>query len=170
MAFPSGVPADGMVVAAFTPTIADIAAPTAAEWNGAGAINASCYITALETTGDAQVIEDRRLCSKQTFEDFSTVTRTLTITYVYDPQNAGGDDNALYEALAEGTLGYFGLFWGLDADEGDAVIATGDVADIYPVKAGPQVKNSPEANSKLTVTQRLFVRGPVELDAAVAGA
>ena len=163
--FPVGVPSDGMVKAVFAPTIVDTEGVTVAEWTAGTAVDTTCYITALEVSGDAQTIEDWRLCSKQVFEDYATVTRTLSITYVYDPQNPGGTDNELYEALTEGTKGFFGLFWGKDADE---AVAGGDVADVYTIKAGPQFKNAPERNSKLTVTQKLYVTGPTAIDSVVA--
>ena len=70
-----------------------------------------------------------------------------------------------YETLPTGTTGFLAVGWGKDAMEPWAV---GDVVDIYPVKMGPRVKQPPEANTKLKVSQKPFVTGPVLEDVAIA--
>lgn len=161
-AFPQGVPSDGMIKVAFVASLATVGAVTTAELEAATSVDATCYLTSFTPNAEAQAIEDRRLCSKQVFEDFGTVTYTIgDITYVYDTQDAAGDSNKLYAALPTGVEGYLVVGWGKDADD-DWAIA--DVVDIYPVKMGPRVKQPPEANSKLKVVQKPFVTGPIVED------
>lgn len=165
-AFPKGVPSDGMIKVAFVASLADPAVVTTAELTAATSVDATCYLTSFTPNAEAQAIEDRRLCSKQVFEDFGTVTYTIgDITYVYDTQDADGDSNKLYAALPTGTEGFLVVGWGKDADDAWAV---GDVVDIYPVKMGPRVKQPPEQNSKLKVTQKPFVTAEVVEDVALA--
>lgn len=166
MAFPQGVPSDGMLKVAFVATLAVPSAPSVTELSAATTVDATCYLTSFTPNAEAQAIEDRRLCSKQVFEDFGTVTYTIgDITYVYDTQNAGSDDQKLYEALPTGTVGFLVVAWGKDADE---AWASGDVVDVYPVKMGPRVKQPPEQNSKLKVTQKPFVTAEVQEDVVLA--
>lgn len=166
MAFPQGVPSDGMLKIAFVATLAAPDAPSITELSAVTSVDATCYLTSFTPNAEAQAIEDRRLCSKQVFEDFGTVTYTIgDITYVYDTQNASSDDQKLYEALPTGTEGFLVVAWGKDADE---AWAAGDVVDVYPVKMGPRVKQPPEQNSKLKVTQKPFVTAEVEEDVVLA--
>lgn len=164
-AFPTGVPSDGMIKVAFVASLADPSAVTTAELSAATSVDATCYLTSFTPNAEAQAIEDRRLCSKQVFEDFGTVTYSIgDITYVYDTQTPASDSNKLYEALPTGATGFLVVGWGKDADEDWAI---GDVVDIYPVKMGPRVKQPPEQNSKLKVTQKPFVTAEVVEDFAL---
>lgn len=164
-AFPQGVPSDGMIKVAFVASLATPNAVLITELEAATSVDATCFLTSFTPSAEAQAIEDRRLCSKQVFEDFGTVTYTIgDITYVYDVQDSAGDSNKLYEALPTGTVGFLVVAWGKDADEAWAVA---DVVDIYPVKMGPRVKQPPEANSKLKVVQKPFVTGEVIEDFAL---
>lgn len=165
-AFPKGVPSDGMIKVAFVASLATPGAVALTELNAVTSVDATCFLTSFTPSAEAQAIEDRRLCSKQVFEDFGTVTYTIgDITYVYDVQDAAGDSNKLYAALPTGTEGFLVVGWGKDADEDWAVA---DVVDIYPVKMGPRVKQAPEQNSKLKVTQKPFVTGEVVEDVEIA--
>lgn len=168
LVIPPGVSADGSVKVQFVTTLADPAAPKlATEINAVSSVEASCLLTKDGFTPNAETSEasDERLCSKQLFEDYGTVTYTLEeLTYIYDVQNPASDSNALYAAVPEGTLGNLIVRWGQDADEDWAV---GDVVDVYPVKMGPQIKQPPETNSKLKVKQKPFVVGNVQTDVLV---
>jgi hypothetical protein len=166
---PAGVPADGFVSVKFVPAIADVAAPSVAtDINAAGSEDISCLLTksGFAPGGEAQTITDDRLCSKQVFEDYGSVTYTIdNLIYVYDVQNPTSESNKAYAALPPGTAGYLVARWGKDVD---TAWAAGDIVDIYPVKMGPQIKQAPEANSKLKVSQKPFVTGPVVHDVALA--
>lgn len=163
--FPVGVPSDGMIKVAFVPSLAVEGEVALSELTAGTAVDATCYLTSFTPTADAQPVEDFRLCSKQVYEDFGSVTYSIgDITYVYDTQNPAEADHKLYAALPTGTRGNLIVAWGKDADD---AWAAGDVVDIYPVKMGPRVKQAPERNSKLKVSQKPFVIGDVAEDVTV---
>jgi hypothetical protein len=165
LTIPPGVSADGSVKVQYVVTIADTSAPkVATEIKAASSVEASCLLTKDGFAPDATTSQasDERLCSKQVFEDYGTVTYTLAdITYVYDVQNPTSASNKFYAAVPEGSTGFLVVRWGQDADDDWAV---GDVVDVYPVKMGPQIKQPPETNSKLKVKQKPFVVGNVAID------
>lgn len=170
--FPDGVQAEGNVKVAFVPAIADTASPKLTELDAAESVDLSCYITAgqFQPTAEQNTGDDRRLCSKETFQVLGRVTRGFEdVTYIYDPQGvAGAEGNAAYEALKQGTTGFLVARYGLDAQDSD--FAVGQVVDIYPVECGAQRKTAPPENdefAKLTVTQRFGVTGPMSEDAAI---
>lgn len=169
LTIPPGVPADGRVKVQFTLSIADLAAPSVAtDIKAATAVEASCYLTrdGFSPNAEPQAVTDERLCSKQIFEDYGSITYSIdNLIYIYDQQNPDGDSNKLYAAMVKGTVGFLVVAWGKDAAED---WAAGDIVDIYPVKLGPQVKQPPEANSKLKVNQKPFVNGAVVEDVALA--
>lgn len=166
---PPGVVADGTVSVKFVPAITSLTAPSlATDLNATGAIDMSCLLTksGFAPGADTNSISDDRLCSKQVFEDYGTVTYTLAeLEYIIDPQNATSASNKAYAALPTGTTGYLVVRWGKDVD---VAWAAADKVDIYPVKLGPRVKQPPEANSKLKARQKPFVTGTVLEDIAVA--
>lgn len=157
---PISMPADGTVKVIFIPTIAG-AAPTVAEVTAG--TDLSCYLTAdgWNPTTDEQVTTDSRLCTKQEFEQPGRVTESLEIQYVF---NIDEDEDEARQTLSQGVTGYLGARWGKDVD--DDVIAADDL-DIYPIKAGIQRKQPPEANSVLRIAQKAFITGPVRRDVAV---
>ncbi len=170
---PESISAEGNVKAVFVPTVADPAAPTAAELNGG--VDLSCFLmpdwdgaTATQNTG-----EDRRFCSKQTFSRLGRVSWEVSpLMYTYLPQALGEVGNAAneaYEALAAGNKGY--LFFGYGIDPADPFVAD-DVTDGFPVECGVQSKAARGSDefAPLTVTQTLAVIGPASLDAVVATA
>lgn len=164
---PEGVVSDGAVKVVWVPTLADPSAPTLTEVTAATALDLSCFLTAdgLTTGGDEQVITDERLCSKQTFEQPGRHTDTLSIKYVYNQQAApAAADNEAFETLKHLTEGYIVQRWG---DDYATAFAAGDVVDVVPVTCGKQMKMPPEANSKLKIEQRMFVRNAVQRDVAI---
>lgn len=163
LTIPPGVASDGMVKVAFALSIADLAAPSAATDLGAATAvpNLSVYLTkdGFSPTADPQTVNDERLASKQIFEDFGTVTYSIdNLVYIHDQQNPDGESNKAAAAMPKGTVGFLVAAWGKDAETD---WAAGDVVDIYPIKLGPQIKQPPEANSKLKISQKPFVTGPV---------
>lgn len=162
MALPKSVPADGNLKVTFIPTLAIPATPSAAALNGAGAVDLSCYLTpdGLVTGGDEAVVNDDRLCSVQTFEQPGRFTDTLSLVYIWGDDT----DNEAYESLPHLTEGYIVLRWGKPYD---GIYAVADEVDVYPVTAGKQMKQPPEANSVLKTAQKMFVTGSVERDVAV---
>lgn len=165
---PAGVPADGTVSVRFVTALTNPAAPKlATEINAASSVDLSCLLTkdGFAPGAEASTITDERLCSKQVFEDFGTVTYSIdNITYIFDPQNTASESNKAYAALPTGATGYLVVRWGKDVD---TAWAAGDKVDVYPVKMGPRVKQAPEANSKLKVQQKPYVTGPFQEDVAL---
>lgn len=166
MAAPVSVLADGNVKVVWVPTIADTANPTVAEVTAGAAVDLSCYLTAdgFTSGADEAVITDDRLCSTQTYEKPGRYTDTLTLRYVYRAQDAAGTDNKAFHTLAHLGTGYIVVRWGQDFE--DALVAT-DVVDVYPVQHGIQVKDAPEANGVLTITQRMFITNAVQRNVPV---
>lgn len=165
---PESVLAEGNVKVVFAPTLASQTAPSIAALNALTA--ASCYLmpgwegpTAAQNTGD-----DRRFCSRQTFTKNGRVTWSVApLIYTYDPQNAGGDANDLYDALTEGNEGFLVIGYGIDAAD---TFTVGDIVDVFPVSCGVQTKQAAGSDefAPLTVTSTLAVSGLVHQDAVCA--
>ncbi|HEX8345704.1 MAG TPA: hypothetical protein VF657_13360 [Actinoplanes sp.] len=161
MTQPAAVETNGTVLVKFMPVVANPQAPTMAEINAAGALDLSCYLTGdgLNTDTSENNIEDARLCSKQTYESPGDFTRTLELTYVYNPESPS-DDEARLE-LPRGTVGWIGIRWAVDSAQAEAA---GDIWDLYPVKMGAQRKQTPGRNGVHRITQKPFVTGEMAED------
>lgn len=170
--YPEGVQAEGNDAVWFVPAIANLTAPTVTEINAG--INLSCYIKGtFDINNEQGTGDDRRLCSKQTFQTLGRVTTSVQpITYVYDPQAPTGDaENEAYETLTQGTKGYLVRRRGLDAQDVD--IAAAQKVTVVPIECGVQDEDPIPDNdefAKLTVTQVFGVTGPVKKGAVAAGA
>lgn len=163
---PTSVPSDGTLRIDFVPAIADRAAPKAAtELSAAGAQSLAGYVTGdgFAPSGEQATVTDERIASTQTFEQPGRKSKSLTLTYVHNPDDAA--NNEAYLALTEGVSGYIVTRYGVPRGQAWAV---GDIVDVWPVTAGEPMKNWNGANSVHTVTQRLFVTGDVVIDAVVA--
>ncbi|PWR08573.1 hypothetical protein DKT68_15260 [Micromonospora acroterricola] len=163
---PTSVPSDGTLRIDFVPTIADRAAPKAAtELNAAGSQELAGYVTGdgFAPSGEQATVTDERIASTQTFEQPGRKTKSLSVTYVHNPDDAA--NNEAYLTLEEGVTGYIVTRYGVPRAQAYAV---GDIVDVWPVTAGEPMKNWNGANSVHTVTQRLFVTGDVVIDAVVA--
>jgi hypothetical protein len=158
-------PADGNVKIVWVPAVADMEAPSAAILNGATAVDLSCYLTAdgFNPGLDESVISDGRLCETETFEQPGRTSRTLSLTYINNSNTAL--DNEAYETLVPGVTG---VIVRREGKPFDAVFATGDETESWPVKSGKYSKLPPEANSVLRVTQKQFVTGRVTEGVVVA--
>jgi hypothetical protein len=168
ISIPESVQAEGNVKVVFVPTLTSTATPSAAQLNAGTDI--SCYLMPDwdGATGTQNTGESRRFCSRQTFQRMGREQWSIApLSYTYDPQNAGGDANAVYDALAQGNEGYLVFGYGI---EPAVDFAAGDKVDIYPVEAGLQSKaaRGTDEFAPLTVTQTLGVIGPRVEDATVA--
>lgn len=165
MTQPASVPADGNLKVAWVPVIAVTTAPTIAEINAAGSKDFSCYLTAegLGLTTEEQSVADLRLCSRQEFERRGRFKDGMDLGYIYNPTSAG--DNQAYSTMVPGTLGYIVVRWGVAYE---TAFAAAQVIDVYPVECGIRKKQPPTANTVLTVMQKMFVRGSVQRDVAIA--
>lgn len=167
MSVPASVPADGNLMALFVPALADPANPTVGELQGGTVVDLSCYLTSdgLQPGGDEQNVPDPRLCTRQDFERPGRFTDTLELRYIYRPQEPASPTNKAYSTLVQSVQGYVVTRWGLPYE---TAIAATQIVDVYPVQAGVQRKQPPEANSVFRVNQKMFVTGVVERDQAVA--
>jgi hypothetical protein len=163
---PTSIPADGSVKVLWVPTIATPAEPTLDELTDTTVIDLSCYLTddGFAPAVDEQVSTDNRLCSRQTFERRGRFTYSLNLTYVYQGQNLPATDNEAFATIRPGELGYIVTRWGADYED---PIEVGDLVEVWPAEAGEQMKQAPEANGRLRVMQRIFVRNSVAKDVAV---
>ncbi|PZF98261.1 hypothetical protein C1I99_13830 [Micromonospora deserti] len=163
---PVSVPSDGTLRVDYVPAIANTAAPTVTELTAAGAQALSCYITidGWQPTGDQATVTDQRLCATQDFEQPGRKTKSLTLVYVHNPTVP--TSNEAYTTLAEGVTGYLVARYGVPRTQ---AWAAADIVDVWPITAGEPMKNFNGANSVHTVTQRMFVTGPVALDSVVVG-
>lgn len=167
---PAGVPSDGNVRVDFIPAggFADPTAATLAELTAATAEMISCHLFAINQSATTDRKEKRRLCSKYKYELLGSTTYTIEdLNYVYDVQNPESDTNAAYAALVPFTEGYLVIRWGIDAG---TAIEAGQVVDILPVRLGPQIKQAPEENDELTVSQAVSVTGTPVIDYEVPAA
>lgn len=160
-------PADGNVKVVWVPAIADPDAPTVAEVTGASAVDVSCYLTGdgWNPGLDEQTISDDRLCSRETFEQAGRSSRTLTVRYVINPTDP--TNNKAQETFVPGTQGFFVVRPGTDYEPD---LAASDNVRVWPVSAGQMNELPPEANSVLKAEQRMFVRGPVRMNATIGAA
>lgn len=158
---PEGVPSDGTVRVDFVPTLTDPLAATLAELTGATAEMIGCHLFGIGMGANTERKEKRRLCSRNKYELLGATTYTIdALNYVYDVQNPESHTNAAYAALVPRTTGFLVVRWGIDAGE---PLAEGQVVDIFPIRLGQRIKQAPEENDELTVSQEVVVIGdPVE--------
>jgi len=161
---PAAVESNGTVLVIFFTAVADINAPKLSEVTAVSSLDLSCYLTGdgLNTDTSENNIEDPRLCSKQTFESPGDFSRTLELTYVFNPESP--DDDEARITLARGTKGYIGIRWAVDSEQ---AIAVGDIFDVYPVTMGAQRKQTPGRNSVHKITQKPFVTGNMAEDVLI---
>ncbi len=166
MTAPLSVLGDGMVKVTWVPTIAAPTAPTATALNGATAIDLSCYLTAdgFTTNADEQTITDDRLCTTQSYEKPGRFSYSMEVAYVFQPQAPTATDNKAQATLAYLTTGFIVVRWGLAYTT--AYVAA-QIVDVYPVQAGKQIKQPPEANTVLRINQHIYVVGTVNENVAV---
>lgn len=171
VSIPDYVTAEGNVKVAYVPAIASVTAPTATELNGASAVDITCFLP--ETwggiTADQSKGEQRRMCTKESFQSFGRTTRTVAdFTYTYLPQATGTDPaNKAKTALTPGAKGYLVVRYGPAAT---GAFATADKVDILPVEVGTRSKATGGSDefAPLTITQGMVARGILVEDATVA--
>lgn len=162
---PTSVPSDGTLRIDFVPIITIRTAPTVAELSAVGAQELAGYVTGdgFAPSGEQATVTDERIASTQTFEQPGRKTKSLSVTYVHNPDDP--TNNEAYITLAEGVTGYIVTRYGVPRAQ---AYAAGDIVDVWPITAGEPIKNWNGANSVHTATQRLFVTGDVVIDAVVA--
>lgn len=167
---PSGVPSDGNVRVDFFPSGAfeDYTEATLAELTDAAAEMIGVHMFGLGQGATTDRKEKRRLSSKVKYELLGSTTYTIEdLTYVYDVQNPESETNAAYAALTPHTEGFLAVRWGIDAATG---LEAGQVVDILPVRLGAQIKQAPEENDELVVSQPVSVIGTPCIDYTIPAA
>lgn len=161
---PFSVSTNGTVGVIFVPTFANYLTPKLTEIEASGAVDLSCYLTGdgLNTDTSENNIDDPRLCTKQTFESPGDFTRTLELTYVYNPEDEDSDEARI--SMPRGTKGFIVIRWAVDAEQDWEV---GDMVDVYPVTLGAQRKQTPARNSVHRIMQKPFVTGVIAEDVLV---
>lgn len=158
---PAGQASDGRGLVLFVPTIANPAAPTAAELT-AGTVKALTYSLVpdgFRHTTTENVINSGRYTLKQILELPGTVADTLEVQYV--------NGSPAETSLTEGILGFIVHRLGVP---NETAPAASQKVDVLPIRAGVQRKVAPTANTELQKVQKLFITGPVQRDVAVAAA
>lgn len=172
---PTAVPSDGTVALWWVPASVewDPDAPSLALLAGAEVVALQCYLKENFTPNvTAEAVTDRRMCSKQVFEDVGTRTYTIEeLIGIYDPQDptgASGTSSTAYAALAPDASGHLVARWGIDLEsDTEAEPAVGQFVDSYPVKIATRRKMPQEANSQLKFAAAPRVTGPVVEDVAL---
>jgi len=161
-------PADGYVAVRALPAVANLSAPTLAEWNAG--IDISCYLTSDGYTPsvDQQVATDERLCSTQVFEQPGRITNSLDLIYIDNTNSPNEEtDNKAKDTLVPGSEHVIAVRRGMPYE---AAAATGQKVTLFPVKPGVYSELPGEANSVLKIGQKQFVTGPVSRSVAVVAA
>lgn len=163
---PESIPADGSVKALWVPAIADPTTPLESELTAPEVVDLSCYLTdgGWNPTTNEEVSTDPRLCSRQVFERIGRFTDQLELTYVYKGQEPDAEDNKAQATLRHRETGFIVARWGA---EYETPIASGDIVDVLPAECGVQRKQQPEANGRLRIMQRIFIRNAVQRDVEV---
>lgn len=152
-------PADGARRLIFTSALANPAAPTLAELNSGSNVDISCYLTSdgWNPGLEEATITDGRFCDTETYARPGRTSRSLSITYITNPDDDEFDEAA--ETLVRGVRGFFVLRTGPDFDA--AWAATTQKVDVWPVQMGEQSDVVDGENAVLKITQGAFPTGPV---------
>ncbi len=164
---PTALPADGNLRIAWAPALTDPKAPKLTELSAASVVDLSCYLTedGYSPSMDQQMVADSRLCSTSDNERIGRFKDGLDLVYVYQPQaDVSATDNKAFTTLRYRTTGFIVARWGKAFDLPWTV---GDIVDVTPAQCGQQMKNPPEANSRLRVTQKIGVTSQMLRDVAV---
>lgn len=125
----------------FVPTIASIAAPTAAEVTAGTALDISCYLyeSSARPGASTNLVErERRICDTTTFQQVGTTTYSGgEMVASLDPQAAAlSDGKKAWEKFPEGTTGYLVRRLGVAVATD---LASGQFVDVFPVEFGVPV-------------------------------
>lgn len=162
-----GVSSDATVSLKWVAAIANTSAPKlATEINAVTSVSLECLLTEnFAPDASAEVVANRRMCSKQVFERGGTITYTIAdLIAAYDPQDLAAPLSKAYVALEPGAEGFLVARWGVDVD---TAWATGDLVDVYPVEVAFRSKMAPELNSELKFKAKPLIVGTVVEDVAI---
>lgn len=163
---PDGVQAFGKEKWVWVTTLANPAAPTAAEINAASSLDLSGVLYAEQFEGvtidTSRVTAPRRVMDTTLLSRLGTSTHNLSdLVYAVQPQAASGSDGKkAFETLDEGALGYAIHVPGVDPDED---VAAGDFVTVIPGELGEPnlTKTSNGEEGEFAVRQPVGVTGAV---------
>ena len=172
--YPAGTGVQGNLGVKWVEAIADEAAPSlATELEAASSVDISCYLYAggwNVTVNANKGAAPRRLCTRQTTEQFGATTYTLAdLLYTLDPQAADSDpDNAALAALTAGSEGFIVVRMGLDARE--LAWAVGQYVNVYAVRLGEQnhIGDTTDEFAEFQVQQPAILTKPPVLRSVIA--
>ena len=157
-----GVVAAGRVPTWIIPAASITADPVTGTWSiplaaltGGTTIKADCYLDAgdIQVSRTAQTRTRQRLCQTVAESIKTGETIDITISAVYDQQEATSDDvNKVYAALVEGAEVYVAQAFGWDSK---ATPTTATVIDLWKGSVQMKTKNqptSPDEDLKFTAT------------------
>ena len=157
-----GVVAAGRVPTWIIPAASITTDPTTGAWNialaaitGATTIKADCYLDAgdIQVSRAAQTRTRQRLCQTVAEQIKTGETIDITISAVYDQQEATSDDvNKVYAALVEGAEVYVAQAFGWDST---VTPTTATVIDLWKGTVQMKTKNQPtsvDEDLKFTAT------------------
>ena len=160
----AGQVSDGYGLVLFVPSegIADPSNPTVSELTDEDVVDITYSLTGdgfvhTVTTADVPI---NRYTLDQVLSLEGKETHTLTVKYPY----TNSDDDVARTTLEPGTEGF--IVHRL-AVANDTDIASGQIVDVIPIRAGKSIKDAPAENTELTRTQKLNVIGKVQLDVEV---
>ena len=157
----------------YVPTIADIAAPTAAEVNSASGLDLSGYLFVDGfdgVTGDTtRVTDPRRIADTVTYEGIGTSSYSMSdLQYAFDPQAAAlSNGKKAFEKLPEGTSGYLIRRLGIDRN---TTPAAGQFVSVFPVSFGVQleVEVGDAESAVVAIRQPVAITGAPSINVAIA--
>jgi hypothetical protein len=171
--FPEATKAQGNTSVAVVQTIAIPGAPDlSSEIQAASTVIASCYLYSggVGTTSTTKGEAPRRVCTTNSYQQFGNTTYEVSdLQYVYSPQGADAEADAMRDALTEGSEVFLVVRRGLPAET--TAFAAGQKVDVWKVRLGPQNKTQTGDGEydEYSITQSVIViDDPVEDVAIVA--
>lgn len=142
---------DGMIKAAFVPTIANVSAPTVAELNAGVDLEGRLTADGLNISGDTASVDTSKLNSSVNSETIGRDSYTVSLTYV---RGSGTEAEDVQDALVRGAAGYLVVRSNVVST---TAWAAAQEVEVYPVMCKRPIRNTPAPNSSQTVVVALAV-------------
>ena len=157
---PEGIRARGAGAVYFAPAVANMAAPSVAEFSVTGAFAAHCNTENWGWRGEQNTEAKKLYCLAQNVQAFGDVSFTIDpMTVICDPQNPDHPDYTVYENVVTGSSWYALDRRGLLAS---VPLAVGQIVDVLPVSVGyvSHVDINDEEGALIRVTIPLIITSP----------
>lgn len=156
-----GIRAKGAGALYAAPAVADMNAPSVAEFTAPGAFPIHCETENWSWQGEQNKTQLQRYCLAENVEAAGDVTLTAeNIVVVYDPQDPTGTNYRVYAEMVQGTTWVLADRRGLLATT--VPLAAVQYTDLIPVEVGyvSRVPITSEEGEKLRVTIPLILTSP----------